>query len=105
MTLLTIVLMAVITFTTRYLFIHPKLPIRLGAKMVSFLSFSAPAVLTAIWVPIILVHERQLVLTVTNPYLIAASVAVIVAAKSKNIYLTLLISLIVFALLKFYFFA
>ncbi|WP_206484154.1 AzlD domain-containing protein [Thalassotalea sp. G2M2-11] len=100
MTLVTIMLMALISFTTRYLFIHPKLPIRLGAKMVSFLSFSAPAVLTAIWLPIILIQDNQLALSVTNPYLIAATIALLVAAKTKSIYLTLFSSVAVFVALR-----
>lgn len=100
MTLLTIFLMALVTFSSRYLFIHPKVPIRLGAKMVSFLSFSAPAVLTAIWVPIIFIRDDQLTLSLTNPYLIAATIAIVVAAKSKNIYLTLAVSVAVFVGLK-----
>ncbi|MGB1263034.1 MAG: AzlD domain-containing protein, partial [Cognaticolwellia sp.] len=81
MTLLTILLMACITFSSRYLFIHPRLPVRLGAKMAKFLSFSAPAVLTAIWVPIIFVQNGQLNSSINNPYLIAATFAVLAAAK------------------------
>ncbi|MEW6991080.1 AzlD domain-containing protein [Colwelliaceae bacterium 6441] len=98
--LITILLMAVITFSTRYLFIHPKIPIRLNAKIVSFLSFSAPAVLTAIWVPIIFVREGELVLSFHNPYLIAGSLALMVAAKTSNVYFTLLSSGLVFVVLK-----
>jgi len=60
--------------------------------MVSFLSFSAPAVLTAIWVPIIFVREGQLAISLSNPYLISATVAVIIAAKTANVYLTLILS-------------
>ena len=101
MTLLTICLMAAITFASRYLLIAPRFPIRLRAKMVNFLSFSAPAVLTAIWVPIILVRENQLVISITNPYLVAASVAIVVAAKSKSIYLTLFSSVAIFIALRF----
>ncbi len=100
MTILTIVLMAVITFTTRYIFIHPKLPVRLGPKMATFLSFSAPAVLTAIWVPIVFVHDGQLNVSVTNPYLIGAIAAVIIARKTSNIYLTLFGSVIFFASMR-----
>ncbi len=96
MTTLTIILMATITFATRYIFIHPKLPVRLGPKMSAFLSFSAPAVLTAIWVPIIFVHDRQLNLSVTNPYLIGAIVAVVIARKTNNIYFTLFGSAVFF---------
>jgi branched-subunit amino acid transport protein len=96
MTLLTIVLMALITFSSRYLFIHPRLPVRLGAKMAKLLSFSAPAVLTAIWVPIIFIQQGQLTLSLQNPYLIAATFAVVAAAKSKSVYLTMFIGLIAF---------
>ena len=103
MKLLTIILMALITFTTRYLFIHPRLPVRLGAKMAKLLSFSAPAVLTAIWVPIIFVQQGQLNVSLNNPYLIAASFAVLAAAKSKSIYLTMLVGLITFIISRYFF--
>jgi len=108
MTLLTIFLLTVITFSSRYLFLHPGLPLRIGPKLANFLQYSAPAVLTAIWVPIIFVKESvadqgaKLDLSLTNPYLLAATVAIIVAKKSKSIYLTLVASLIVFVLLKLY---
>lgn len=95
--------MALITFSTRYLFIHPRLPVKLGAKMAKFLSFSAPAVLTAIWVPIIFVQQEQLNVSWQNPYFIAATFAVIAAAKSKSIYLTMTVGLIVFVLSRYYF--
>ena len=101
MTLLTIVLLAMITFSSRYLFIHPKMPIRLGGKMRQFLSYSAPAVLTAIWVPIIFIQKGELNTGLMNPYLIAASAAIFIAATTKNIYLTLLVSLIIFIGMRF----
>ena len=103
MTLITILLLALVTFSSRYLFIHPSLPIKLGGKMVSFLSYSAPAVLTAIWVPIIFIRDGVLVTSLTNPYLIAASAAILVAGKTKNIYLTLIVSMSIFAVLRIYF--
>jgi branched-subunit amino acid transport protein len=99
--LLTIFLMAIITFGTRYLFTHPSLPIRLGTKTAKFLSYSAPAVLTAIWVPIIFVHQGQLNYSLSNPYAIAAIFAVITAAKSKSVYLTMLAGLLTFLLSRF----
>ena len=99
MTLLTIVLLACITFFSRYLFLHPKLPVRIGAKITHFLSFSAPAVLTAIWVPIIFIKDNNFNSSLTNPYLLAATVAVITSYKSQNIYLTLATSIPVFIIL------
>ena len=100
MTLITIVLLAIVTFGSRYLFLHPKLPIRIGAKTTHFLSFSAPAVLTAIWVPIIFIQENSFNSSLTNPYLLAATVAIITAYKSHSVYLTLATSLTLFVLLK-----
>jgi len=102
MNLLTIVLLAIITFTSRYLFLDPSLPIRIGPKVGRFLSFSAPAVLTAIWVPIIFVKDSQLNLSPTNPYLLAALVAIVVAKKTSSIYLTLSASVVFFVLLRLY---
>ena len=103
MTLLTIALLACITFFSRYLFLAPKLPLRINAKVAHFLSFSAPAVLTAIWVPIIFVKDNSLNSSLTNPYLLAATVAVLVAYKSQSVYLTLGTSMTVFALLRLFF--
>jgi len=70
--------------------------------VISFLNFSAPAVLTAIWVPIIFVRDGQLSLSFTNPYLIAATVAVFVAANTKSIYFTLFSSVTVFIVLQLF---
>lgn len=100
MTILTILLLACITFFSRYLFLHPKLPIRIGAKTTHFLSFSAPAVLTAIWVPIIFIQDNSFNSSLTNPYLLAATVAIITAYKSHSVYLTLSTSITVFILLR-----
>lgn len=102
MNLLIILLLAMITFGTRYLFLHPSLPLRLKPKMIKFLSFSAPAVLTAIWVPIIFIHEGKLTTSVVNPYLWGAIAALVVAHKSKNLYWTIAIGLVVFILVKMY---
>jgi len=68
--------------------------------MESFLSYSAPAVLTAIWVPIIFVKDNNLDISFTNPYLLAATVAVIVSKKTNSIYFTLAASVSVFILLR-----
>lgn len=103
MTLLTILLLACITFFSRYLFLHPKLPLRIGAKVTHLLSFSAPAVLTAIWVPIIFIKDDSFNSSLTNPYLLAATVAVITSYKSQNIYLTLATSISTFIILRLFF--
>ena len=87
MTLMTISLLAVITFTTRYLFLEGKLPLRLGPNVKQLLSFSAPAVLTAIFVPILFIHEQQLDISPTNAYLWGGVAAIIAAYKTHSVYL------------------
>ena len=86
--MITILLMACITFFTRYLFLHRALP------------FSAPAVLTAIWVPIVFINDEGINLDWQNPYLSAAVVSVIVAYKTHNIYYTTLAGMGLFIILS-----
>ncbi|MDF5366744.1 AzlD domain-containing protein, partial [Vibrio parahaemolyticus] len=53
MIMLAILLMTVLVFTSRYLFLEPKLPLRLGTRTQKVLNYASPAVLTAIWAPIV----------------------------------------------------
>ena len=96
----TLLVMAAITFSSRYLFLHRSLPFRVGPKMQRFLSFSAPAVLTAIWVPIVLLPQGQWQLSYHNPYLVAAIIAIITAYKTHSIYATTFLSMAVFFILR-----
>jgi branched-subunit amino acid transport protein len=91
--------MACVTFSTRFLFLSKHLPFEIGPKMQRFLSFSAPCVLTAIWVPIVFIQDNSLAISVNNPYLIAATIAVLLAYRFKNLYLTTVVSLAVFFLI------
>lgn len=54
MTWLAIVMMACVTFSVRYFFLAKSMPIRINDTMKRFLRFSAPAVLTALTIPIVL---------------------------------------------------
>ncbi len=98
MTFITILLLAVIIFTSRYLFLEGKLPVRLGTHARDFLSFSGPAVLTAICMPIVFVKSDQLNVALSNPYLGAAIVSVVAAWKTGNIYWTVGLGMLVFIL-------
>ena len=89
MTLLTISLLALITFITRYLFLERRLPLRLGPHLKHILSYSAPAVLTAIFAPILLVHDHQLNLSLSNNYLWGGATAILAASKTGNVYWTI----------------
>ncbi len=100
MTWLTLLAMAVIVFISRYIFLEPKLPIRLGPKILHFLHYTGPAVLTAIWAPIVFHQEGQLNLAINNPYFIAAIVAAILAVTTKNVLLTTVLSMALFFIIK-----
>lgn len=82
--------------------LHPRLPIVIKGKIVTFLSFSAPAVLTAIWAPIIFMDEKTTITSFSNPYFLAGSLALLVAYKTKSVYATLFMSGSVFYLLTLY---
>lgn len=110
MILLTICLLAALVFFSRYLFLEPKLPLRLSLRAEAFLRFSAPAVLTAIAAPVVLLPEPStaqisdsgpvLWLNWDNPYLLAGLVCVLVARFSGSVLLTTVLGMGVFVLLK-----
>ncbi|WP_319534409.1 AzlD domain-containing protein [uncultured Vibrio sp.] len=100
MIMLSILLMTALVFTSRYLFLEPKLPIRLGTRTQKILSYASPAVLTAIWAPIVFVPEGELGLSLQNPFLLAATIAVLIAYLTKNVLMTTIVSMAAFLLLR-----
>ncbi|MFM2479983.1 AzlD domain-containing protein [Celerinatantimonas sp. YJH-8] len=99
----TICLMSVIVFVSRYLFLAPKLPLKLNAEAQKILSYSSPAVLTAIWAPIVLLHDDKLDISISNPYLIAAVIAALVAWKTRNVLITVVLGTVIFFSLMAFF--
>lgn len=67
MIMLSIFAMTALVFLSRYLFLEPKLPLRLSPTLQRLLSYSGPAVLTAIWAPIVFMPEKNLVARVAQP--------------------------------------
>lgn len=104
MIFLSIFAMAALVFFSRYLFLEPKLPIRLNSKAQRLLAYSSPAVLTAIWGPIVFVQEGKLAFSLSNPYFIGALVAAFLVWKTKNVLWTTIISMAVFLLFKLWIF-
>lgn len=100
MVMLSILAMTVLVFVSRYLFLEPKLPLRLNPQAQRLLSYSSPAVLTAIWAPIVFMPEKELWVTPENPYLVAAVIAALIAWKTSNVLLTTIVSMVIFLLLK-----
>ena len=100
MIMLTIFAMAGLVFFSRYIFLEPKLPLRLAPQVQRILSYSGPAVLTAILAPIVFTPEGELWVAVNNPYLICAILAVLIIYKTGNVLLTTVLSMGVFLVLK-----
>ena len=93
--------MTCITFACRYLFLSKTLPFELGAKAKSILSYTAPSVLTAMWVPIVLLSdEKGEASLLSSPFLIAGFVCILLSIKLKNTLMIVVLSMLVFLLLK-----
>ncbi|MBB1439387.1 AzlD domain-containing protein [Shewanella sp. SG41-4] len=90
---LIIISMALVVFSSRHILLEPKIPIRLSKNTLVFLSYSAPAVLTAILAPIVFTPEGNLDISLSNSYLICAVVATILAIVTRNTLLTTVLSM------------
>lgn len=96
----TLLSMALLVFISRYLFLEPRLPIKLGPRVLHFLHYTGAAVLTAIWAPIVFHREGELNLEPSNPYLIAALLASILAITTRNVLLTTVLSMALFFVIR-----
>ena len=83
-TWLTIVGVALSTFLLRASFIVFADPHRFPHRFRQALAFVPPAVLAAIVVPGLLLHDGAIDLTLANPRWIAGVIAIIVGAKLRN---------------------
>lgn len=93
--------MSCITFTCRYLFLSQKLPFELGDKTKSILSYTAPSVLTAMWVPIVFLSDKSVEgILFSNPFLIAGLACVLLSLKLKNTLIIVVLSLLLFLVLQ-----
>ncbi|MGF1909920.1 AzlD domain-containing protein [Vibrio kasasachensis] len=100
MIMLSILAMAGLVFFSRYVFLEPKLPLRLAPQLQSMLGYSGPAVLTAILAPIVFAPEGELWIALDNPYLICAVLASAIIYKTGNVLLTTVFSMLVFLVLN-----
>ncbi|OWP47465.1 AzlD domain-containing protein [Pseudomonas nitroreducens] len=94
--------MDLIVFFNRYVFLEPRLPIRLGSNVRQFLGFAVPGMLTAICGPIVFLPEHQLNLRLDNPYLLGAMVAVALVLWTRNVLVSVLLSMGAFYLLRWW---
>ncbi|WP_353632548.1 AzlD domain-containing protein [Pseudomonas canadensis] len=95
-----IVVMGLVVFFNRYLFIEPRLPVRLNRGAREFLGFAVPGMLTAICGPIIFLADHHLNLSPANPYLLAGISAVGLMYWTRNVLVTVLLSMALFYLFR-----
>ncbi|MFV3402584.1 MULTISPECIES: AzlD domain-containing protein [Pseudomonas] len=92
--------MGAVVFLNRYAFLEPRLPLRLSSNARQFLGFAVPGMLTAICGPIIFLPDRQLDLSLLNPYLLGALVAIALVLLTRSVLLSMLASMLIFFLLR-----
>ncbi len=100
---LLLIAMACITFTSRYLLLMQSVPIILGPRVRRVLTYTAPAVLTALWVPIVFKPSLSLSEVIQPSYLVAAVVACILSRLFKNPLIAVLVSFAVFVFLNHFY--
>lgn len=77
--------MTCITFSCRYLFLSRIVSFELSPRIKRALSFTAPAVLTAMWMPIVFLgHESSDIPFFNSPFLYAGLFTVLLSLKMKN---------------------
>lgn len=91
---------AALVFGSRFLLMEPWLPLKLSETVQQVLSFSAPAVLTAIAAPIVFIREDQFNLSVDNHYLIAGIIVVFLALMTRSTLLTVVLGMVSFLALR-----
>jgi len=94
--------MGLIVFLNRYLFIEPRLPVRLNRGAREFLGFAVPGMLTAICGPIIFLADHTLNLSPSNPYLLAGLSAVALMYWTRSVLITVLLSMALFYLFRWW---
>ncbi|MBY4675786.1 AzlD domain-containing protein [Marinobacterium arenosum] len=96
-----IVGMFLATFSVRYMLFAVAGRVHFPAWLSTALGFVPPAVLTAIIVPAVLMPQGELWLSPTNPWLLAALVAVLVALVRRDLLTTIVGGMAAFMLLRF----
>jgi branched-subunit amino acid transport protein len=88
--------MSVVLLFNRYVFLEPRLPVRLGKRMQDFLGFAVPGMLTAICGPIVFMPGHQLNLSLANPYLWAGLCTLGLMLLTRSVLLSVALSMAAF---------
>jgi len=92
-----------LTFGMRFSFVYLLGRYEIPGTMRRALRFVPPSVLTAIVVPELLIRSDQLDFSPSNFRLLAGVVAILVAWKTKNTLLTIVVGMLALLLLEFFF--
>ena len=90
--------MALVTFLIRYPILAVLGRVTLPEPVIRALGYVPVAVLTAIIVPEMLIREGAFTVTISNAYLIAGVFAGIIAWRTKNLLLTIVLGMTFFLL-------
>lgn len=92
--------MATITFSVRYFFFSKQLKLQLNSSVKTFLTFTAPSILTAMWAPIVFGGIEQTQQIIEDPFLIAGIGTILLSLLIKNTLAVVLVSMVIFILIK-----
>lgn len=92
--------MTLIVFFSRYLFLEPRLPVQPGPKLLRFLSFSLPAVLSAVVAPMVLIQNQSLNISPLNPYVIGTLAVILVMRRTGKTLPSVAVGLLIFMICK-----
>jgi branched-subunit amino acid transport protein len=88
--------MALVTFAVRWPVLTLVGRIPLPAPVLDALKFIPPAVLTAIIVPAVLMPGGTLDLRLSNAYLVAGAASALIAWRTRNLLLTIVLGMAIF---------
>ena len=91
---LTIIFAGLLTYATRLSFIYLHGDVSMPDTLKRALRFVPPAVFTAIFLPELLVTDGMLNVSLGNGRLIAGFMAIIVAWRTKNVILTIVVGML-----------
>jgi branched-subunit amino acid transport protein len=91
---LTIIIAGLLTYATRLSFIYLHGKVSIPDTLKRALRFVPPAVFTAIFLPELLVTEGMLNVSLGNGRLIAGLLAIVVAWRTKNVILTIVVGML-----------
>lgn len=90
-----------VTYSTRFPLMILSGKIKIPVWLEKYLSYIAPAVLTALIVPVIFIKQGKLDFSLTNEYIAAAVLTAIVAYFSKNMLVSVICGILTVAVLSY----